>query len=269
MAKALDAGEVVLVTGALGRVGSALRPGLREHWRLRLLDRAVPQDLDGSEEAIVADIRDERAMREAAAGCAAIVHLAAIPTDAPHDDLLDVNGRGTFNVLQAAAANGVRRFVFASTNHVTGFYPATERITPEMPARPDGLYGASKAYGEALCRLHHDQYGLEVCAVRIGSSLPAPSAPRHAHTWLSHRDLIQLVSRCLTVPELGWAVVYGGSANQDPYWDDAEVRRRLGYAPQDDAGPLVPAGPPDTYQGGPEVGHRRITGTAGTGGSDT
>ncbi len=263
MAAGMGAPDLVLVTGAMGRVGSALRPGLRRKCRLRLLDRRRVDDLDAGEEAVVADIRDPGQMREAAAGCAAVVHLAAIPTDAPHDDLLDVNGRGTYNVLQAAVAAGCRRFVFASTNHVTGFYPTEVRITPEMPPRPDGLYGASKVYGEALCRLHHDHYGLEVAVIRIGSSLARPSAPRHAHTWLSDRDLTQLAWRSLSVPDLDWIVVYGGSAAREPYWDDAEARRRLGYVPVDDAGPLVPEVPADAYQGGSEVGRRPVSGKGG------
>lgn len=263
MAAGIAAGELVLVTGGLGRVGAALRPGLRGEWRLRLFDRRQAEDLHEGEEAVVGDIRDLDQVRAAAAGCAAVVHLAGIPTDAANDDLLDINARGTYNVLQAAVAAGCRRFVFASTNHVTGFYPTPVLVTPEMPVRPDGLYGASKAYGEALCRLHHDHYGLEVIVLRIGSSLARPSAPRHRHTWLSDRDLVQLVSRSLSVPDLGWVVVYGGSAAREPYWDDAEARRRLGYAPVDDADPLVPEGPPDTYQGGPEVGRRPISGKGG------
>lgn len=251
------------MTGAAGRVGSALRPGLRRRCRLRLLDRRPVEDPGEGEEAVIADIRDPDQMQEATNGCAAVVHLAAIPTDAPHDDLLDVNDRGTYNVLQAAVTAGCRRFVFASTNHVTGFYPTTLRVTPEMPPRPDGLYGASKAYGEALCRLHHDHYGLEVAVIRIGSSLTRPSAPRHAHTWLSDRDLVQLVWRCLTVPDLDWIVVYGGSVAAEPYWDDAAARRRLAYEPVDDARSLVANGPADTYQGGPEVGRRPISGKGG------
>lgn len=263
MAAGIGAQDLVLMTGAAGRVGSALRFGLRGECRLRLLDRRPVEDLEEGDERVVADIRDLEQMRAAASGCAAVIHLAAIPTDAPHDDLLDINHRGTYNVLQAAVAAGCRRFVFASTNHVSGFYPTDVRVTPEMPVRPDGLYGASKAYGEALCRLHHDHYGLEVVVLRIGSSLAQPSAPRHRHTWLSNRDLVQLVSRSLAVANAGWIVVYGSSAAREPYWDDADARRRLGYEPLDDADPLVPEGPADTYQGGAEVGIRPITGKGG------
>lgn len=246
----------MLVTGASGRVGTALRPGLRARCRLRLLDRRPPAAVDEREEVVAADIRDLEAMRGATEGCAAVVHLAGIPTEAPHDDLLDVNLRGTYNVLQAAVEAGCRRFVFASTNHVTGFYPTDTLVAPGQPVRPDGLYGVSKAYGEALCRLRHDETGLAIAVVRIGSSLAAPTQPRHAHTWLSHRDLTELVWRCLVVPELDWIVVYGSSGNAGGYWDDAEARRRLGYVPSDHADGLVPPGPPDRYQGGAGVGRR-------------
>lgn len=246
--------ETVLLTGAAGRVGTALRPGLRGRWRLRLLDLRSPGDVEeGREEVVIADIRDLEATRAAARGCAAIVHLAGIPTDAPHEDLLDANLRGTYNVLQAAATAGSRRFVFASTNHVTGYYPTGTAITPEMPVRPDGLYGAGKAYGEALCRLFHDEIGVGVAVLRIGTSLARPAEPRHAYTWLSDPDLRRLVQRCLEVPDLDWLVVYGSSANGESYWDDADARRRLGYRPSDRADGLAPPGPPDRFQGGPDV----------------
>lgn len=249
--------ETVLLTGAAGRVATALRPGLRDRWRLRLLDRRPPADVkEGVEEVVIADIRDLDATHAAAQGCAAVVHLAGIPTDAPHEDLLDVNMRGTYNVLEAATAAACRRFVFASTNHVTGYYPTGTTVTPEMPVRPDGLYGASKVYGEALCRLYHDEVGLGVAVLRIASSLARPSQPRHAHTWLSDRDLRQLVERCLEASGLEWVVVYGSSANTSSYWDDAEARRRLAYAPVDRADGLVPPGPADRFQGGSDVGGR-------------
>lgn len=255
--ESIRAGETVLLTGAAGRVATALRPALRGKFRVRLLDVRAPADVEQkTEEVVVGDIRDGDAMRAAATGCAAIVHLAAIPNDAPHDDLLEVNFRGMYNVLEAARAAGSRRFVFASTNHVTGFYPTEVVVRPDMPVRPDGLYGASKAYGEALARLFHDETGLGVAIVRIGSSLTTPNAARNAHTWLSDGDLQRLVLACLGAPELDWEVVYGGSANTASYWDDADARRRIGYVPQDSADGRVPAGPADKYQGGSNVGRR-------------
>lgn len=249
--------ERVLLTGASGRVGSVLRPALRACFRVRLLDLRQPDEVEAqSEEVVVADIRDLEAVTAAATGCAAVVHLAGIPTDAPFDDLLEANLRGTYNVLEAARRAGCRRFVFASSNHITGYYPIETRVRPEMPVRPDGLYGASKAYGEALCRLFHDETGMAVGVIRIGSAaLPVPSRARHAHTWIADSDLQALVLRCLDAADLGYVTVYGGSANRASYWDDTDARRRIGYAPQESADGKVPTEPEDRYQGGSRVGH--------------
>jgi uronate dehydrogenase len=242
----------VLVTGGAGRIGRALREGLRGRCALRSLDVAPIEPVEG-EEARAVDIRDLDALTAAAAGCDAIVHLAGIPREADHETLLDVNLRGTYHAFEAAVRAGCGRVVFASTNHVTGFYPSETVVTPDVPVRPDSLYGASKAYGEALGRLYHDRHGLAVAALRIGSFLPAPSLPRHAHTWISPRDMTELVWRCLVTPDLGWLIVYGGSANREAYWDDAAARRRIDYRPTDSADRLA-GGEGDRYQGGPHVG---------------
>lgn len=243
----------VLITGAAGRIGSALREGLSDRCRLRSLDLLPVPRVAPDEEVVEADIRDLGALTAAARGCDAIVHLAGNPSpDADHESLVDVNLRGTYNLFEAAVAAGSGRVVFASTNHVTGFYPVGTTVTPAMPPRPDSLYGVSKLYGEALGRLYHDQHGLGVAAIRIGSFLPVPSHPRHARTWISPRDMTELVWRCLVLPDLGWLVVYGGSDNQRAYWDDGEERRRLGYVPADSADEVA-GGATEQFQGGPNV----------------
>src|SRR2546423_12047727 len=165
-------GRTVLITGAAGRIGSTLRAGLRGSARLRLLDvRAL--SAEAAEEVVCGDISCPGVREEALAGCSAVVHLAGIPDEAAFEDLLEANIRGTYRVFEAARTSTTcRRVVFASTNHVTGFYPVGEIITPHAPPRPDGLYGASKAYGELLGRLYHDKHGLEVIAIRIGSFEP-------------------------------------------------------------------------------------------------
>ena len=245
----------VLITGAAGRVGGALREGLRGRCGLRLFDLSPVRDLRSGEEMILGDVRDRSELTAAAAGCRALVHLAGLTVKTDHEALLDVNLRGTYHAFEAAVAAGCERFVFASTNHVTGFYPADVRVDPGMPPRPDSLYAVSKVYGEALGRLYHDRYGLGVAAIRIGSARPAPTAPRHTRTWISYRDLAQLVWRCLDAAELGWLVVYGGSGNGRSYWSDAEQRRALRYVPDDSADDAdIDPGAADRYQGGPGVG---------------
>jgi uronate dehydrogenase len=245
----------VLITGAAGRIGSALRARLRDRMPLRLVDirpmRPAPAGAD--EELIRADIRDLGAITEAMVGCRAVVHLAAIPSEAGFEELLDVNVRGTYNLLEGARQSGTcRRVVFGSSNHVTGFYPVGATISALAPARPDGLYGASKAYGELLGRLYYEKHGLEVVAIRIGSFAERPTASRHAHTWISPRDMAQLVQRCLEARDVGWLVLYGSSDNGRSYWDDRDVWQRIGYKPEDSADSALDgaATAADPFQGG-------------------
>lgn len=242
----------MLVTGAAGRVGGVLRDGLREHFALRLLD-LTPMQARPGEEVVQADVRCQAQVAEAMEGCTAVVHLAGIPREAAFEDLLDHNMRGTYHVLEAARSSPTcRRVVLSSTNHVTGFYPVGQTITPDAPPRPDSLYAASKAYGEVLGRMYHEKHGLEVIAVRIGTSAPRPTLARHLHTWISPRDMTQLVLRCILAPDVGWLVVYGTSANRRSYWNDREAWRRIGYVPKDSAdgvAGLTPDGA-DRFQGG-------------------
>jgi uronate dehydrogenase len=134
--------------------------------------------------------------------------------------------------------------VLASSNRVSGFYPVAETVTPEMPARPDGLYGVSKVAVEALGRRYADKFGLSVVCLRIGSFEDAPSEPRHLATWLSPRDGLGFVRAALTAPDVRFATVYAVSANTRRFWD-TDVGAELGYEPVDDAAAFVsrlPAG---------------------------
>jgi hypothetical protein len=109
-----------------------------------------------------------------------------------------------------------------------------ERISPEMPVRPDSFYGVGKACGENLGRLYADKHGLQVVCVRIGTFAERPTTPRHLSTWLSPRDAVELFWRCLVAPDIGFTVVYGTSATQRGWWDPGPVEQ-LGYRPVDDA----------------------------------
>jgi uronate dehydrogenase len=224
----------VLITGAAGNIGTVLRHGLRGVApTLRLMDRE-PLTAGPGEEVFTGDARSLEEARRAAAGCDAVVHLAAIAEEAPFEAILDVNLRGTYSVFEAARLEGCRRLVFASSNHVIGFHPVGEILTPDVPVRPDSYYGVSKVFGEALGRLYHDKHGLEVACLRIGTFAPEPRTERHLSTWLSHRDAVQLVRCCLEAPSLGFLIVYGTSGNQRSWWRSPgwEV---IGYRPQDDA----------------------------------
>jgi uronate dehydrogenase len=150
------------------------------------------------------------------------------------DRILETNVAGTYNLYEAARQQGCPRVVFASSLHVTGFYDASERISPQMPVRPDSFYGVSKACGESLGRLYADKHGLQVVCVRIGTFAERPTTPRHLSTWLSPRDAVELFWRCLVAPDIGFIVVYGTSATRRGWWDPGPVEQ-LGYRPMDDA----------------------------------
>jgi uronate dehydrogenase len=127
-----------LLTGASGRMATVLRPALRARYGgLTLLSRDEIHDLDPSERLHVADLGDLDATVEAARGVDAIVHLGGIADEAPFDAILHSNIIGTYNVFEAARRQRVKRLVFASSNHVTGFYRCSDDVNVAAPT-PSG-----------------------------------------------------------------------------------------------------------------------------------
>jgi uronate dehydrogenase len=224
----------LLITGAAGAIGTCLREGLRSRVDELVLTDAQPLEPTGDERFVHADLTDRDAVLRAAEGVDAVIHLGAIPTEASFDELLGPNLIGTFNVFEAARRGGAGRIVFASSNHATGFYPVEQPLTGHHAARPDTLYGVTKAYGEALGSLYADKFGLDVICIRIGSFSERPGQVRELATWLSHADAIRLFAACLSAPSVGFRVIYGASANTRLNWDLSPARE-LGYEPQDDA----------------------------------
>jgi uronate dehydrogenase len=200
---------------------------------MRLVDRERLTAKRGNEQVMVLDLARFDDALEALAGAQAVVHLAAIPDEDDFERILEANLVATYNVFEAARRQGVRRIVFASSNHATGMYRCDERVGPDDPPRPDTLYGVSKVFGEALGRLYADKHGLEVVCVRIGSFKERPTQLRDLHMWLSHRDAIELF-RCCLLADTRFSIVYGVSANERSWWDNPEAAR-LGYRPRDDA----------------------------------
>ncbi|MFI9592506.1 NAD-dependent epimerase/dehydratase family protein [Nonomuraea sp. NPDC052265] len=223
---------MIVLTGAAGMVGGAVRERLRRSaTRLVLADR-VPMEAGPGEEAVRTDLSDLAGTVALVKGADAIVHLAGVPDEAPLPDLLDGNVLTTHRVLEAARLAGVPRVVLAGSNRLTGMYPATTTISADLPPRPDGLYGVSKAAVEALGRLYTDKFGLEVVCLRIGSLEPEPRDVRHLATWLSPRDCAGFVHAAVTTPGLRFLAAYAVSANTRGFW---LLSPELGYEPEDDA----------------------------------
>jgi uronate dehydrogenase len=227
--------DIVLITGAAGAIGTALRNGLRSEWRhLRLTDARPIQNPTPNEECIVADVADRAALDRMTQGAAAVVYLTGVGGDYTLEDLFRVNMRGVFDVFEGARLAGVQRIVYASSNHAFGCYPITERVSPEMPPRPDSLYGAFKACGEIILRNYFDRHGIRSVSMRIGTYRTLPIDQRSLATWLSPGDVARLVDASLRHPDPGCLVVNGYSANTrlkvaDTNWEF------LGYKPQDNA----------------------------------
>ena len=225
--------EKLLLTGAAGGLGKALRDRLKANCStLRLSDVQAFGEAASGEEIVLADLADAAAVNAMVAGVDAIVHLGGVSVEGPFGPILQANMLGVYNLYEAARKHGVKRIVFASSNHVTGFYRQDETITADHPARPDGFYGLSKAFGEDLSRFYFDRFGIETACVRIGSSFPEPKDRRMLATWLSFDDLHRLIAACLTTPILGHSIIFGMSDNAVTWWDNSRARH-IGYVPQD------------------------------------
>ena len=147
------------------RVVDDLSAGTREDLAAASAAAAEPVELT------VGDVRDDALARRAMAGVDVVVHLAANtgvgPSIAdPRKDCL-VNVIGTLNYLEACRANGVRRFVFASSGAPLG--ECEPPLHEELPAHPVSPYGASKLAGEAYCSAYARSFGIDTVALRFGN----------------------------------------------------------------------------------------------------
>ncbi len=227
----------ILITGAAGQIGVALRQGLRGSYPLiRLLDVAPLGASEAGEEVVSADIRDIAAIESAMTGIDCVVHLAGASVESEWEKVLPLNIEGCYNVFEAARRQGVKRVIFASSNHAVGFHRRERFIDNSVVPRPDTRYGVSKVFGEAVGRLYADKYGLSVACLRIGTfrNPDRPAEARQLLTWISHRDMVQLVRRCIDTPDYHYVTVYGVSNNLRSRWDNTNAKF-LGYRPQDDS----------------------------------
>ncbi len=253
--------ERLLLTGAAGGLGKVLRERLKAHAHvLRVSDRAPLGDAGPGEEVVQCELSDKAAVLRLVEGVDAVAHFGGISVETSFDPILQSNIVGVFNLYEAVRRHGVKRVVFASSNHVVGFYKQTQRIDVHDPVRPDGLYGVSKCFGENLSRFYFDRHGIETVCLRIGSSFPMVKDRRMLSTFLSYEDLVELVRCALFAPQVGHTVVFGISDNSRKWWDNAKAEP-LGFKARDTADAqrerveaqspaLDPGDPAAIYQGG-------------------
>lgn len=252
--------QKILLTGAAGGLGKVLRQSLAAHAEvLRLSDISSMGVAAANEELIVCDLANKAETIALVKGVEAIVHFGGVATEHSFETVLGANISGIFHIYEGARIHGAKRVIFASSNHAIGFHKQGDVIDSDCLTRPDSYYGLSKAYGEGMAQFYFDRYGIETVSIRIGSSFPEPVDARMLITWLSFRDLSELVRCSLVAPNVGHTIVYGASNNRDKWWDNSKAAH-LGFVPQDnteawraarEAMPVLASNDPaKMYQGG-------------------
>jgi uronate dehydrogenase len=193
------------------------------------------EPLNAGEQVVHGDLRDAATVDALLKDIDVLVHMAGTSVERPLDEIIDNNLRALCEVYEGARRNGVRRVVFASSNHAFGMYPTESTLTLDAPYRPDGFYGLSKVWGEALAQMYWDKHGIEGVSLRIGTCHGRPpDDPRQLSTWLGEDDLVQLVTRSIEAEGIGHVAVWGISANTRSYYDLSEGND-IGYEPRQDA----------------------------------
>ena len=226
--------KTILITGAAGDVGTHLRRELAGKYALKVSDLRSLKKINQEEKFVRADISTFSDALRITKGVAAVVHLGGYSVEGPWQGILNANIVGCYNVFEAARRNGVKRIIFPTSNHATGYYRRDQTIDHRVYPKPDSRYGVSKVFGEALGSLYADKYGMQVFCMRIGNVGPLPLDKRRLSIWFSPRDLAQLVTIGIEHPEIRFEIVYGVSKNKRSWYDNSNAYR-LGYKPQDDA----------------------------------
>ncbi|WIM11552.1 NAD(P)-dependent oxidoreductase [Enhydrobacter sp.] len=231
MPDALERSRRIVFTGAAGGIGTMVRPLLAAAYPgLVLSDRVKPGNLRPDETFVSADLTRPDEVAKAVEGAHSVLHFGGHSTEGPWDAVLQANIVGCYNLFEAARQAGVKRIVFASSNHAVGFYPRRKKIGTDVTVRPDSRYGVSKAFGEALGALYSDKHGIAVTCLRIGNVGPRPLDVRRLSIWISPEDLVQLIRIGLDHPQVRFEILYGASDNAATWWDNSRAHK-LGYRP--------------------------------------
>jgi uronate dehydrogenase len=231
MAESIDKSRRIVFTGSAGGIGTMIRPLLAKLYPgLVLSDRVKPPNLLANEKFVAADLTKPDEVAQAVQGAHSVIHLGGYSVEGTWDQILNANIIGCYNLFEAARAAGVKRVVFASSNHAVGFYPRKRRIGTDLTVRPDSRYGVSKAFGEALGAMYSDKHGMIVTCLRIGNVGKLPLDVRRLAIWISPEDIVQLMKIGLEHPDIRFEILYGASNNETSWWDNSRAHQ-LGYRP--------------------------------------
>lgn len=225
----------LLITGAAGGLGQVMRQRLTHMADiLRLSDIQDLGTAADNEELVVCDLGDETAVNELVKDCDGIIHLGGVSVESSFDKILNANLQGVYNLYEAARAHGMPRILMASSNHTIGFHPQNVYLDGDSALKPDGLYGVSKCFAEAMASMYHDKFGQQTALVRIGSCFPEPINHRMLATWMSQDDFVSMIECIFRAPTLGCPIIYGVSNNDTKWWDNSHVSY-LGWNPKDNS----------------------------------
>lgn len=252
----------LVLTGAAGRLGSYLREPLSKLCE-ELVSTDIAEDIGDlypGETYIRADLAKMDEIAPVLDGAEMVVHFGAIVDEKPFEELLGPNFVGSYNIWEAGYKAGVRRIVYASSIHAVGMHLKSDFIGTDAEHRPDTFYGLAKCFTEDLGRMYWDKRGMESVHLRILSCAQVNNT-RALGSWLSYNDLIQLVTRAIDTPSVGFSIIYGVSNNDRAPVDNAKASF-LGYRPVDNAevyaadllaeeGPVDTTDPGQMCHGGP------------------
>jgi uronate dehydrogenase len=252
----------LLLTGAGGGLGTVLRERIKP-WAdvVRLSDIKDIAPAGEGEEVVRCDLGDRAAVMALTEGVDAVLHFGGVSVEDTFETIMHANILGLHHLYEAVHKRGIKRVIYASSSHVVGYYPTTQVVDADAPLRPDGIYGVSKCFGEALSRYYFDRFGIETVCLRIGSSFGEPRNARMLVTFLAYDDLVELVRCALFTPRVGHTITYGVSDNPVRWWDN-RAAAHLGFEPRHSARAFAdrfPAGGTwadagditAVYQGGP------------------
>ena len=192
------------------------------------------------EDVMHGDLRDPATVDRLLHGVDVLVHLADTSVERPLPEIAENNLIGLQQIYEGARRNRVRRVVFASSNHAFGMHSVHDKLKLDAPFRPDGFYGLSKVWGEAMARMYWDKHGIEGISVRIGTAFGKPPENfRHLSTWFGADDMVELMMCCITAPDVGYMAVWGVSDNTRSYWDNSGAEK-LGYRPKQNSEVFAP-----------------------------
>ena len=238
------------ITGAEGTIGGVLRKGLSNKYKI-ISFTLQTQDF----ESVQMDLSNNNEIKGKFEGLDALIHLAADPRpEASWESVKKNNLEATYNVYNEVKNAGVKKIIFASTNHTQ--HGDTLLSTPETldlkknkilslenNTNPDSLYAVSKLFGEDLGKYFSEQHKIKFIGLRIGWIVKGddptimcgtPSEDYLRSMYLSHRDCIQAFERALESSR-DFLIAYAISNNSTKVFDLKETSRTLNFYPEDDS----------------------------------